>query len=534
MSVPSSSSALVCTDLSFAWPDGTVVFDKLSTAFGPGRSGIVGTNGAGKSTLLKLLAGELRPAAGSVSVRGELGYLPQDLDRSPTETVAEVLNIEAKRKALRAIESGDVSETNFTVVGDDWDVEERATGALAALGLGRLDLDRRFGELSGGEAVLLSLAARLLARPDVLLLDEPTNNLDRPARHLLYDAVSSSAATLIVVSHDRELLEQMNRIGDLSDCEISWYGGNFTDFVEARAEEQETAERLVRSAEADVRRQQRDLAAARVKLDRRQRYGRRMYENKREPKIIMQARIRQAEVSAGKHRNLHQDRLLNAESRLSERENAIRDDDTIRVELPETQVPANKDVLIAKDFVAGPVSVDRWHIRGPERIALTGRNGSGKTTLLDTIAGRRPVGAGTMRVLVPLRYLPQRLTILDDSLSVVSNVARWAPQATVNELRARLARFLFSGDRAEQPVGTLSGGERFRATLAALLLGQPTPQLLLLDEPTNNLDLESVRALGDALASYRGALIVAGHDEAFLSEIGITRWLAIDGGVLTG
>jgi ATPase subunit of ABC transporter with duplicated ATPase domains len=137
--------------------------------------------------------------------------------------------------------------------------------------------------------------------------------------------------------------------------------------------------------------------------------------------------------------------------------------------------------------------------------------------------------AGEVKVSVPARYLPQRLDILDPGLSVVENVARAAPAATQNQIRAQLARFLFRGRRADQRAGTLSGGELFRATLACLLLAEPAPQLLLLDEPTNNLDMASVRQLSGALRSFQGALLVASHDVPFLREIGITRWLRLDG-----
>jgi ATPase subunit of ABC transporter with duplicated ATPase domains len=162
---------------------------------------------------------------------------------------------------------------------------------------------------------------------------------------------------------------------------------------------------------------------------------------------------------------------------------------------------------------------------GPERVAVVGANGSGKTTLLHTIAGLVQPRAGTIGVRVPLRLLPQRLDVLDPRLSVVDNARRFAPDADLTTVRARLARFLLRGDAADRPVGALSGGELFRATLAALLLADPAPQLLLLDEPTNSLDLASVRQLVTALADYRGALLVSSHDEAFLADVGITRRL---------
>ncbi|MFF4489293.1 ABC-F family ATP-binding cassette domain-containing protein [Streptomyces sp. NPDC001544] len=528
------SSSLTVTSLSFSWPDGTPVFDGLDAAFGPGRTGLVGVNGSGKSTLLKLVAGELTPTDGTVRVGGDVGYLPQNVTLDTALRVDEALGIAAKRVALHAIETGDAAEEHFEALGDDWDVEERALATLGELGLGHLGLDRSVGEVSGGESVLLRLAALLLGRPDVLLLDEPTNNLDLYARRRLYAAVTSWPGVLVVVSHDRELLDLVDQIADLRAGEVTWYGGNFTAYEEALAVEQEAAERMVRVAEADWRKQKRELADAQVKLARRKRYGQKMWDSKREPKIVMGARKRAAQESAGKHRIMHEEKLAEAKERLDEAVEAVRDDDEIRVDLPYTAVPPGRDVLTLRDLelTYGPRVEGAFELRGPERVALVGRNGAGKTTLLRTIAGELEPVAGEARAHVPLRFLPQRLDVLDEELTVAENVARFAPDATNNRVRARLARFLFRGARADQKAGTLSGGERFRAALAALMLAEPAPQLLLLDEPTNNLDMASVRQLTTALESYEGALVVASHDLPFLQSLGITRWLLLEEGEL--
>ncbi|MEV5987050.1 ABC-F family ATP-binding cassette domain-containing protein [Streptomyces sp. NPDC052051] len=527
----SSIPSLTCVSLSFSWPDGTAVFDDLQVGFASGRTGLVGVNGSGKSTLLKLLAGELAPSDGSVRVVGEVGHLPQNVTLDTALRVDEALGIAETRAALHAIEAGDVAEAHFTTIGDDWDVEERAEAMLGELGLGHVGLDRTIGEISGGETVLLRLAALLLRRPDILLLDEPTNNLDLYARRRLYAAVEAWPGVMVVVSHDRELLELVDQIADLRSGEVTWFGGNYSAYEAALAVEQEAAERMVRVAEADLRKQKRELVDAQVKLDRRKRYGQKMWENKREPKIVMGARKRAAQESAGKHRIMHEGRLTGARERLDEAVEAVRDDDEIRVDLPYTAVPPERAVLTLRDLelrygarVAGGLD-----LHGPERIALIGRNGAGKTTLLRTIAGELEPVAGEVTAYVPLRFLPQRLDVLDDASTVAENVARFAPGATNNRIRARLARFLFRGTRADQRAGTLSGGERFRAALAALMLAEPAPQLLMLDEPTNNLDLASVRQLTTALESYEGALIVASHDLPFLESLGITRWLLLDG-----
>ncbi|GHA06621.1 ABC-F family ATP-binding cassette domain-containing protein [Streptomyces echinoruber] len=526
--------SLTCTALSFAWPDGTPVFDGLDVVFGPGRTGLVGVNGSGKSTLLKLLAGELTPSGGTVRVTGETGHLPQNVTLDTALRVDEALGIAERRAALHAIEAGEATVEHFETLGDDWDVEERALATLGELGLGHVGLDRTVGELSGGESVLLRLAALLLRRPDVLLLDEPTNNLDLYARRRLYDAVSAWTGVLVVVSHDRELLDRVDRIADLRGGEITFYGGNFAAYEEQLAAEQEAAERMVRAAGADVRRQRRELLDAQVKLARRKRYGQKMWDNKREPKIVMGARKRAAQESAGKHRILHEERLAEARERLEEAVEAVRDDDEIRVDLPHTAVPPGRTVLTLREvrLAYGAGTAGNLDVRGPERIALVGRNGAGKTTLLRTIAGQLAPVAGEAHAHVPLRFLPQRLDVLDGDLTVAENVARFAPDATGNRIRARLARFLFRGARADQRADTLSGGERFRAALAALMLAEPAPQLLMLDEPTNNLDMASVRQLTTALESYEGALIVASHDLPFLQSAGITRWLLLADGEL--
>ncbi|MGA6872058.1 ABC-F family ATP-binding cassette domain-containing protein [[Kitasatospora] papulosa] len=525
-----STTHILCSSLSFAWPDGSEVFDGFQLTVGSGRTGLIGLNGCGKSTLLRLIAGELDPTDGHIRTAGDIGYLPQDITLDTALRVDQVLGVATARAALLAIEAGDADEAHFAAVGDDWDVEERARAVLDQLGMSAVGLDRTVGELSGGECVLLRLAALLLARPSVLLLDEPTNNLDLYARRRLYDAVDAWAGVLVVVSHDRELLERVDRIADLRDGSVTWYGGPLSAYEEALAVEQEAAERMVRVAEADVRRQRRELADAQVKLSRRKRYGQKMWDTKREPKAVMGQRKQTAQESAGKHRIMHTERLADAEGRLDEAVEAVRDDEAIRIELPHTRVHPGRGVLVLRDLelAHGARLRGEWNLRGPERIALIGRNGAGKTTLLRTIAGELEPVSGDAVAQVPTGFLPQRLDVLDDTLSLVGNVARVAPGTTDNGIRARLAHFLFKGGRADRPAGTLSGGERLRATLAALLLADPAPQLLMLDEPTNSLDLSGVHRLASALAAYEGALIVASHDLPFLESLGITRWLLLD------
>ncbi len=533
-------SSIVSAQLSFAWPDETPQFEDLTFAVPGGRTGLVAPNGAGKSTLLKLIAGELRPTAGSISVTGTVGYLPQTLPFDGERTVAEVLGVAAVIAALDALAGGDASEAVFATIGDDWDVEERLRAQLDRLGLAHVALERPLGSLSGGEVVSVGLAGQLWRSPDVLLLDEPTNNLDVGARHRLYDALDDFAGTLLVVSHDRVLLDRMDRIAELHRGEIVFYGGTFTEYQAALDAAQHTAEADVRNAEQLLKREKRQLQQARERAAKRSSTAARKVKDAGLPKIVAGKLKRDAQESAAKADDVHAQRLEQARVRLDRAERGLRDDDVIALEMPDTDVPAGRTVLSARGlrfdvagrklFADNGIDLD---IRGPERIALTGANGAGKSTLLRILAGQLAPGGGEVqRADARIAYLSQRLDLLDPHRTVAQALASAAPSLSHTRRMHLLAQFLFRGDRIHLPVAALSGGERLRATLACVLFAEPAPQLLLLDEPTNNLDLVSVAQLEAAMNAYRGAFVVVSHDERFLDAIGVGRWLRfVDGKV---
>ncbi|MFK3984870.1 ribosomal protection-like ABC-F family protein [Micromonospora sp. NPDC050397] len=536
-----SESFVICSNLSFSWPDDTPVFQELSFSVGGGRTGLVAPNGAGKSTLLRLIAGDLRPGGGSVSVNGVLGYLPQTLPLVGDLTVAELLGIAPALRALEAIESGDASEEHFTAIGNDWDIEERTRAEMDRLGLGDVSLGRRLETLSGGQVVSLGLAAQLLRRPDVLLLDEPTNNLDLDARRKLYGVLDDWNGCLLLVSHDRELLDRMEQILELDRGEVRTYGGNYTAYTEAVEAEREVAEKNVRNAEQEVKREKREMQQARERAERRASNASKNLKNAGLPKIFAGTMKRGAQESAGRANTTHAARVSDAKARLDEAARALRDEQKISLELPGTNVPAGRTVFLGErmrvrygDRVLFAGQGADLTIRGPERIALTGPNGAGKSTLLRLVNGElEPEGGGATRAVGRVAYLSQRLDLLDLDRTVAENLAAFAPTMPEERRMNLLARFLFKGPRMHLPVGVLSGGERLRATLACVLYAEPAPQLLLLDEPTNNLDVVSVVQLESALNAYQGAFVVVSHDERFLSEIGVDRWLRLTDGRLT-
>lgn len=524
----SHSSTVSLHQLSFEWPDGSIALQSIDGAFGNGTTGLIGNNGSGKSTLLKLIAGILQPTSGRIDCNGEVGYLPQTLTLGSHTTVAELLGIHQTLAAIRAIESGDVDQAHFDQIGDDWDIEARADEALHQIGFSAADLHRSVAELSGGESMLIAIVGLKIRRTAITLLDEPTNNLDRATRAKLAQFIDDWPGTLIIVSHDLELLDRMQHTAELHAGRLESFGGPYSEWKAHREAEQAAAEQAATTAKQALKAEKRQRAEAEVKLARRERTAKKTQRDGGIPKIIAGMRANSAQVAAGSLRSTMEGKVQAAQAALDEADSRVREESKINLTLPDPGVPRSRKIAELRD------GDQQIIVQGPERVALIGANGSGKSTLLtQMLRGSEPEpGRPHGRLLAEhIGYLPQRLDGLDESASAVKNVqavAAGTPEATI---RNQLARLLLRGSSVDRAVNTLSGGERFRVSIAKLLLADPAPQLLLLDEPTNNLDMSSVEQLAQALDAYKGALIVVSHDFAFLSRIGIDTVVELDGGM---
>ena len=567
--------------ISYAHPSEPALFIDLSAVFSAPLTGLIGDNGCGKTTLMRLILGDLTPESGSLAAPERMAYLPQDLGLDREQTLAELCGISEILRALQAVESGEYSPELYDTIGDNWDVEERTLAALATYGFTPatlVDRDspeavralfaRQMHSFSGGEAVIAALASLMSSDPEFILLDEPTNNLDSAAKAQLFTALEALPCPALIISHDRDLLERVHVIAELHAdrqglAHLRLFEGNYSTYRQALETEQQAAQRRVSEAKNRVRSAHREWVHAQEIISK----NMAQVWKDDQPDTILALAKDASRQAAAKLRVLRVGKQEQAREAYQKAQDEVRVQEKIYAELSQQPLPAGRKVLeLSRDtthqvsretFTAQqPIKVDSLHfsptetdsesqqgtpaerpehliLSGPEHLRITGANGSGKTTLLNAIAHageadyRSPVQpAYRVGYCLEGAYIPQRIT-LDPQLTLLQSVQRANPGVSEQHLRDQLARLLFRRESVHHKTGELSGGERFRAAVAQVLLADPVPQLLMLDEPTNNLDISSVDWLVQALEAYTGALIVVSHDEDFCRRIRIDRTLAL-------
>lgn len=519
------SSLLTLESVAVAAPCGRQLFSDLSLNVGRECIGLVGRNGTGKSTLLKAILGNIAPYSGSITLSGTVGVLEQVVTPGD-ETAAEALGVSAQLTKLQRIEAGSGTEQDF--VEADWALPQVVDAALSSTGLPFLDLARPLASLSGGERTRLAVARLLIAPPDLLLLDEPTNNLDDDGRAAISGFLANWPGGALVVSHDRELLEGVDRIVALSSVGVSIHGGGWSSWVAERDAARQRARADLDLAERQARATRREAQAAQERQVRRNRAGQAYAASGSAPKILMGRQRERAENSGGRGHARAEQRIETGAAALDAARTRVETSIPLNVAVPPCALPANRLVLAFNDVTwraGGRTVVDQlsFSLRGPERVALIGRNGAGKTTVLKLAAGLVAPSSGRIELPVPHAHLDQTVSILDRNSSLIDNMRRLNPDLDENSARAALARFAFRNVAGEQLVGDLSGGECLRAGLACVLSAKSGPQLLMLDEPTNHLDVDSIEVIEGALRSYDGAILLVSHDTSFRGAVGISR-----------
>ena len=542
------SATLVAKGLEAAHGD-RLLFSGLDLVVGPGDvAGLVGVNGAGKSTLLRMLAG-VRPAdAGTVTVSppgATIGYLPQEPDRHPGETVRQFLARrtgvaaagEAMQAAADALAAGTPgADEDYSYALERWlalggaDLDERAGAVVTGLGL-TAELDQAMTGLSGGQAARASLASLLLSRYDVFLLDEPTNDLDLDGLAQLETFVQGLRAGTVLVSHDREFLTRtVTRVVelDLAQQQVRAYGGGYAAYLTER-----DVSRRHERAEYD------EYAGTRAALQERAHSQRAWMEKgvrnarRKQPdndKIGRKFRTEATEKQAAKARQT--ERLI---ERLDVVEEPRKEWD-LRMEIAAapragTIVASMRGAVVRRGaFTFGPADLQ---IDWADRVAITGPNGSGKTTLLGALLGRIPLDEGyaALGASVVVGEVDQARGLFLGGEPLIDAFAAAVPAMAPADIRTLLAKFSLRAAHVLRPAGTLSPGERTRAALA--LLQARGVNLLVLDEPTNHLDLPAIEQLEAALASYPGTLLLVTHDRRMLDAVTVTRRIEVSGGTVT-
>lgn len=522
--------SIILSGVSFHYYNQYPVFERLNLSVASGKKvSVIGNNGAGKSTLLKLIAGGLKAAAGSIDCASIPYYVPQQIGIKGL-SISQALGVSDKIEALHAIYNGSDNYAHYDRLADDWDIESRSRSALDSWGLATIEWTAPIDSLSGGEKTKLFLAGIEIHKPEVLLLDEPTNHLDYSSRRKLYELISNSKASAIIVSHDITLLNLLDETYELSPKGIKSYGDNY-DFYKMQKEIEEQALRQQISAEETA------LRLARKKAqevnERQEKRFRQGEKNKDQiPRILRRGLKNSGEKTGAKLKNKHADLINQNRQKLSElrqREPALCE---LKLNFDHAQLHNGK-VLVSATRVnfrydslpplwQTPLTIE---IRSGERIHLKGDNGTGKTTLIKLLTGELPPTEGKVSLAdFSFIYLDQEYSKVSTSLTLLEFAHQYNCRHLLDhEIKLRLHRALFPQETWDKSCQVLSGGERMRLYLCCLMISNHIPDLFILDEPTNNLDLSSLEILTATIKNYQGTLLVVSHDTKFIKEVGITK-----------
>lgn len=536
--------------ISYIHPDKEVLFSDLNFAISKGQKlGLVGNNGCGKSTLLQIIAGQLSPSSGVIVRPDDLYYIPQHFGQYDSLTIAQALQIEHKQQALYAILSGDASNENFVILDDDWNIEERSIAALDLWGLGQFTLSYPMNLLSGGEKTRVFLTGMDIHHPSVVLMDEPTNHLDSSGRQRLYDWVEKYRSTLLVVSHDRTLLNLLPEICELEKHQINYYGGNYEFYKEQKTLMQEALQQRIEEKEKALRIARKVAHETAERRDKQNVRGEKSNIKKGVPRIVLNALQGKSEKSTSKLTGVHQEKAEKLTNERNQLRGSLSPTAALKTDFNSSSLHTGKILVTAKeinfsyhsnsinnDIQENSISKQQlwqapvsFQLKSGDRFRIEGANGSGKTTLLKLITGQLQPQEGTLtRTDFSYVYLNQEYSIIDDRNSILEQAyafnSRNLPE---HEIKIILNRYLFPASEWDKSCRKLSGGEKMRLAFCCLMISNNTPDMFILDEPTNNLDIQSIEIITATIKNYAGTVIAISHDNYFIQEIGVEQCILL-------
>lgn len=524
--------SIVVNNLTYHHSDGEKLFTNVSFSIQKGqKAALIGLNGSGKSTLLKIIAGEIKPSNGEVFLSNHVFFMPQQLNNYSEETIAEVLGIHKKIKALHAILSGDVSEQHFQNLNEDWEIEERVKEAFSRWGLDDIQLFRSINTLSGGEKTKVVLTKISLENPEVILLDEPSNHLDLEGREILYQFIRNSKSTILVASHDRAMLNQLDITLELSDKGIEVYGGNYDFYKEQNQLKIDALQAQLAEQEKSIKQSLKQVQQLTELRQRRETRGRRHTEKAGLPRIIAGALASKAQQTTSRMKTQQESKIDELNRKLSNTQQQIKKIIPLRMKLKAPPIHRGKILVEATDINVSYRGKGLWaeplnlKIISGDRIHLIGANGTGKTSLIKLIRSELEISKGRLDI-APFSsfYIDQEYSLLNHSNILIEQLQEFNDRALLDhELKTLLHWHQFPVEAWNKQCRMLSGGEKMKLLLCCMGLRNSSPDVLLLDEPTNNIDVYSQEILTRAIRDYHGTLVVVSHDSYFIDQIHLNK-----------
>lgn len=526
---------LTLQNISYHHPDRELLFNNINLSVNRGQKlALLGNNGTGKSTLLKIIAGEMPRDAmlsGQRLVVEQPYYIPQIFGQFNHLTIAQALRVDEKLKALKKIFDGNATAQDFIHLIDDWTIEERCAEALNHWQLTGIDLMQKTGSLSGGQKTKVFLAGIFIHQPELILLDEPSNHLDKEGRQRLYEFIRTYSGAMIVVSHDRTLLNLLDTTCELKRNGLSVYGGNYDFYVRQKQIEHDALNRNISHKAKELRKAVEKERMVVERLQKTDIRGKNKKEKSGVSKMMMNSLRNKAESSTSKVKSVQAERTGEITKELKDLRSPLPDTDRMKFDFDDSGLHHGKILFSAAKINHSYTGPKLWkenldiQIRSGERIALNGPNGSGKTTLIKIILGEIFPETGTVhRAENNAVYIDQDYSLIENDLTVFEQAQKFnSALLQDHEVKTRLNRFLFTQPDWDKSCRALSGGERMRLMICCLNINNKSPDIIILDEPTNNLDIQNIEILTAAINQYHGTLIVVSHDTRFLEEIGTKR-----------
>jgi ATPase subunit of ABC transporter with duplicated ATPase domains len=519
---------LQASNISHQFSNGDAIFENLSCVMTDSRVGLIGSNGAGKSLLAAMLLKLTAPYEGTVSEPKSFIFYQQQTEHrfNDGETIAEFLGVSKILGALKKVESGDCDPYWFEVVGDNWNLEQHLKDDLLRLGLPPQP-DFLCEQLSGGQRAKLLLWQAFDSERELLVLDEPSNHLDYESKQWLMDAMQHFNGGILLISHDRELLRNMNEIWELSTLGLRAFGGNYDDYAAQNEAEQKAVERQLNHNLKQQKLLEKQAQRNREKAEQRAAQGAKQRKNGSQPKILMDAKKGKATANMAnrlRNENLRRTHLDDKAQRLEAR---YAKSQSQSLYLGQSDVRSKKVLSVINGRLPfsehDPIT---FQLYSNSKLYLEGKNGIGKSTLLNVLRGKQSLVDGELQVSAPVCYLDQHFGAINLDLSMLDNLTQACPNLSMSEARTLLAGIGFRRDSVNRSAQVLSGGEKMK--LAMLMVSHQLNQpILLLDEPDNHLDIESKVILAKALAQYQGGYILVSHDLDFVHESGVEQTLRL-------